>query len=380
MSVTVTRDGIIRPQQDTRVKAAMLPSACPQNHAAILLPLPDGSLMCVWFGGTQEGIADISVRGSRPSPGSQQWSEAEILSDDATRSEQNPVLFLAPDNVLWLLWTAQMSGNQDTAIVRYRQSRDLGKTWGDIATLPDIPGTFIRQPIVVLENGNWLLPVVYCRTRPGEKWDGNDDNSAVKIWRDVEVPDSLGCVHMNITPLRNGTLVALFRSRWADNIYYSQSTDNGESWSVPEPTVLPNNNSSIQVTTLASGELALVFNLMSAAGAQERRTSLYDEIDNGDGRIEPVEPHGRTAYWGAPRAPMTVAISPDGGKSWPWQRHLDEGDGYCMTNNSLEKLNREFSYPSIKQSPDGSLHIAYTYFRQAIKYVRVTPEWVKESA
>jgi predicted neuraminidase len=56
---------------------------------------------------------------------------------------------------------------------------------------------------------------------------------------------------------------------------------------------------------------------------------------------------------------MTVAISPDGGKSWPWQRHLDEGDGYCMTNNSQEKLNREFSYPSIKQGADGSLHIAY---------------------
>ena len=53
MSVTVTRDGIIRPQQDTRVEAAMLPSACPQNHAANLLPLPDGSLMCVWFGGTR---------------------------------------------------------------------------------------------------------------------------------------------------------------------------------------------------------------------------------------------------------------------------------------------------------------------------------------
>jgi predicted neuraminidase len=41
---------------------------------------------------------------------------------------------------------------------------------------------------------------------------------------------------MNITALHNGTLVALFRSRWADNIYYSQSTDDGESWSVPEPT------------------------------------------------------------------------------------------------------------------------------------------------
>ena len=388
MSVTLLRDGIIRPNsRDIPIESAMLPSTCPQNHAANLLPLPDGSLMCVWFGGTQEGISDISVWGSRLSPQSHQWSEAEKLSCDDSRSEQNPVLFLAPDNILWLLWTAQISGNQDTAIVRYRQSHDFGRTWGEIATLLDQPGTFIRQPITVLNNGNWLLPVFYCRTQPGEKWVGNDDVSAVKIssddgksWRDVAVPESLGCVHMNITALPDGKLVAFFRSRWADNIYYSQSSDGGESWSVPEATVLPNNNSSIQVTTLASGELALVFNNMSAKGALERRASLYDEIDDGDSsRKEPETTGGKTAFWGAPRAPMTIAISADGGKSWPWLRNLDEGDGYCMTNNSLDKRNREFSYPSIKQGPDGMLHIAYTYFRQAIKYVRISADWVKES-
>jgi len=388
MTVTVTRDGVLRPQdQDERMITAMLPSACPQNHAANILPLPDGSLMCVWFGGTQEGIADISIWSSRLSTGNDRWSKAVKLSDDPDRSEQNPVLFLAPDNVLWLLWTAQISGNQDTAIVRYRQSDDLGHSWGAINTLLDKPGTFIRQPITVAKNGNWLLPVFLCRTKNAEKWVGNDDISAVKIsddngksWRDVDVPESLGCVHMNITPLADGTLIALFRSRWADSIYYSHSVDNGESWSVPEPSVLPNNNASIQVTTLQDGKLALVFNPMSAAGALERRLSLYDEIDDGDdSRKEPTVTNKRTAFWGAPRAPMTVALSADGGKTWPWRRNLDEGDGYCMTNNSQEKLNREYSYPSIKQGDDGQLHIAYTYFRQAIKYVRITPEWLQES-
>ena len=34
-------------------------------------------------------------------------------------------------------------------------------------------------------------------------------------------------------------------------------------------------------------------------------------------------------------------------------------------------MNREFSYPSIHQGADGALHIAYTYYRQAIKYVRL---------
>jgi len=384
-TLTVERNGIIA--SDGERQQAMLPSSCPQNHAANLLPLPDGDVLCVWFGGTQEGIADISVWCSRLVKGSLRWSNAVKLSDDPTRSEQNPVLFLDPDNVLWLLYTAQKSGNQDTAIVRYRQSTDFGQSWGPIATLLDQPGTFIRQPVVVLANGDWLLPVFYCRTQPGEKWVGNHDDSAVKIsrdkgksWHDVAVPDSTGCVHMNITLLKDGSLLALYRSRWADHIYQSRSDDGGQSWSAPQATELPNNNSSIQVTTLANGDLALVFNAMSAEGASERRTSLYDEIEDEEDDVavaaEPVIHSGKTAFWGAPRAPMTLAISRDGGKSWPFRRNLDEGDGYCMTNNSQQKLNREFSYPSIKQGLNGELHIAYTYFRQAIKYVRVEEEWV----
>lgn len=73
---------------------------------------------------------------------------------------------------------------------------------------------------------------------------------------------------------------------------------------------------------------------------------------------------------------MTIAISKDGGRTWPFKRNLDVGDGYCMTNNSKEMLNREYSYPSIKQTPDGKLHVAYTYYRQAIKYVCLDEKWV----
>jgi predicted neuraminidase len=72
---------------------------------------------------------------------------------------------------------------------------------------------------------------------------------------------------------------------------------------------------------------------MSAAGALERRASLYDEIDDGD--TQRAGNQRKSAFWGAPRAPMTVAISPDGGKL-AVAAHLDEGDGYCMTNNSEE--------------------------------------------
>ncbi|WP_118183146.1 sialidase family protein [Paraburkholderia phosphatilytica] len=363
---------------------AYLPSATVQNHAANLIALANGDLLCAWFGGTQEGVPDISIWLSRLAKGSTTWSEPERLSDDPTRSEQNPVLFATPDGALWLIYTAQLSGHQNTAIVRRRVSTDNGLTWGPITTLFDRPGTFVRQPIVVARDGAWLCPVFSCRVQPGERWSGNDDVSAVMrstddgaTWTEHAVPGSVGCVHMNIQPLADGTLIALFRSRWADHVYASRSND-GCHWSEPQPLDLPNNNSSIQFVALANGHLGLVFNHSSAADSTARRASLYDDIedseDSGALVTQAASSHG-TAFWGAPRAPMTLAISTDGGRTWPVQRNLETGDGYCMTNNSTEKLNREFSYPSIAQSADGKLHIAYTYFRQRIKYVCVTEDW-----
>jgi predicted neuraminidase len=392
MSVTADAPGLVRPHGDEPGRCeAFLPSPCVQNHAANIMALKNGDLACAWFGGSQEGAADISIYMSRLPQGSRQWSAPIQLSDDPTRSEQNPVLFPAPDGRLWLLYTAQKAGNQNTAIVRQRISDDNGHSWGPIETLFDTTGTvgiFVRQPLVVLANGDWVLPVFYCKVAPGRRWNGDHDTSGVKIstdqgttWSDHEVPGSTGYVHMNIEQLRDGSLLALFRSRWADSIYASRSTDDGRTWTEPKPTELPNNNSSLQMTQLMDGDLALVFNDVRAGKDTERRVSLYDEIEDEDGpALEAMasqqDPAKRTAFWGTPRAPLTLAISIDGGQTWPVRRNLEVGDGYCLTNNSKDKLNRELSYPSIAQTPDGDLHIAFTYFRQAIKYVRVNAEWI----
>lgn len=383
------KDGVVRPSESDPARVeAYLPSPCVQNHAANIMPLPGGDVACVWFGGTQEGIPDISVYFSRLAAGADRWSTPVRLSDDPTRSEQNPILFPAPDGRLWLLWTAQVSGNQDTAIVRRRISTDNGASWGPIETLFDRVGTsgvFVRQPPAVLDNGDILLPIFYCNARPGQKWVGSYDTSAVRIssdggvtWQECEVPESTGCVHMDVSQLQDGSLLGLYRSRWADNVYEGRSSDRGRTWSAPAPTALPNNNSSVQFTVLANGHLALVFNDINAEGVTELRASLYDDIEDDSGLKEPEAKAGqRQAVWGVPRAPMTLAISEDGGRTWARKRNLEVGDGYCLTNNSREQLNREYSYPSVKQGPDGALHIAFTYFRQAIKYVRVNEDWVR---
>ncbi|MFO1395743.1 MAG: exo-alpha-sialidase [Burkholderiales bacterium] len=370
---------------------ADLPAPCVQSHAANLARLPGGDLGCVWFGGTQEGVADISIWFSRLPRGAQRWSDPVRLSDDATRSEQNPILFVAPDGRLWLLHTAQKSGHQDTAFVRCRVSDDGGRTWGPVRTLIGTPGTFVRQPPVVLANGDWLLPIFRCRTVPGVKWSGDDDDSAVLLSHDagetwsepIAVPDSVGCVHMNVLPARDGTLVAFFRSRWADHVYRCTGSADGRTWSAPVPLALPNNNSSLQAIRLANGHFAMVFNDSSAADATERRESLYDEIEDEGSAVTATAPArvpSRTAFWGAPRAPLTLAVSDDDGRTWPRKRNLETGDGYCMTNNSADKRNREYSYPSICAAADGALEIAYTVFRQHIRHTRVAEAWVAGGA
>jgi predicted neuraminidase len=198
---------------------------------------------------------------------------------------------------------------------------------------------------------------------------------------------------MNILVRQDGSLWACFRSRWADHIWQTTSTDDGLTWDAPSPTDLPNNNSSIQAVTLGGGEVALVFNRSSALDATERRVSLYDEIDDEgvreglDGPVvaerspepspEEADAAGRrTAFWGAPRAPMTLGLSPDEGRSWPIQADLETGDGYCMSNNSRDGVNRELSYPSVLPGPNGDLHVAYTYHRRAIKHLHLPAEVV----
>jgi predicted neuraminidase len=369
-----------------------LPAPGVQSHAANLATLPDGSLGCVWFGGTQEGLSDICVWFSRLATGSRVWSPPIRLSHDSARSEQNPILFNAPDGRLWLLHTAQRAGHQDTAVVRCRTSADGGQTWDAPRDLLPGTGLFVRQPPVVRRDRAWLLPVFRCRALPGLRWSGDDDDSVVFIshdqgltWQLHEVPASNGCVHMNIVAGSQGPdhLLAFFRSRWADWVYRNESKDGGETWSAPQPTPVPNNNSSVQVIRLATGRLAMVCNPVNATHARERRVSLYDEIETDDDAAKPLpeaqaDTAGgrRLAFWGTPRAPMALLLSDDDGLTWPMRRDLECGDGYCMSNNSAEQRNRELSYPSIHQTADGRLHVAYTHHRQHIRHVQCDEAWV----
>ena len=376
----MTRDGVLfHPPDDEHRIDAFIPPMGQQGHAANLAELPNGGLLCAWFAGSREGTNDINIALSRLPRGAERWTEPVWGSEDATRSEQNPVLFLAPDGKLWLLYTAQETRGcawaewqrrvaegeaeggftmQWTAIIRRRLSTDGGQTWGPVETFMSEPGSFCRQPMVVLSNGDWLFPIYYSvedRTvaDTGDYSAMQISEDAGRTWTEYPVPDSGGRIQASVLELDPGQLIAFFRSRSADNVYVSRSVDYGRTWTQPERTVLPNNNSSIQAVKLVSGNIAIVFN-------------------HAGGGSDPTQ-----VVWPRVRYPITVALSEDGGQTWPYMRHIDTGDDFAGTEN--RPLNRRCSYPSVLQTRDGFIHVAYSYRgRQCIKYVRFAEDWIRD--
>ena len=367
-------DGNLRQTAPGR-KEALLPSPCVQNHAAFLSHGREG-LYCLWFGGSLEGKSDISIwRSLLGADG--KWSGAERLSHDLERSEQNPVQFDAPDGRRLILHTAQPGGNQDACLLAVRED---GGEHGFV----DLPrGTFIRGPIHVRGDGAWMMPLFRCVSRPGERWTGSHDTAALaissdagKTWREVEVPGSIGSVHMTLVPLGGARYVAFYRRRQADFVCRSVSDDDGESWTAPEPTDVPNNNSSISVIRLSDGRIAMACNPANAEMYPDaRRGSLYDDLGGTDDR--PNASGGCNPVWGVPRAPMIIAFSDDEGRTFRRRIVIEDGTGDCLSNDSLDGNNREISYPSLLEGPDSTLDLAYTYHRRAIKHVRLTHDWLE---
>ena len=379
--IAARMDGLLTKGKDGRAEA-YLPSPMVQNHAAFIERLDDGTLACLWFGGSLEGKSDISIHASTLAPGAASWSATVQLSADPDRSEQNPVLWRNGLGAWQLFHTAQPAGNQDECLMRARTIACDGTLKGEPPRTIDLPlGSFIRGRFVRRADGAWMMPVFRCISRPGQRWNGSHDTAAVGIshdegqtWTMNEVPGSIGSVHMTIVPLDGDNMVAFYRRRQSDFVHRSESGDGGMTWSAPVPTDVPNNNSSINVIRLGDGRLAMLCNPTSAATSADRRVSLYDEIEEGDGR--PDATGGCSPVWGVPRAPMTLCISSDGGKTWPLRRIVDDSPGTCLSNNSVDGRNKELSYPYLLEGEAGELHLAYTYFRRAIKYVRLPAGWI----
>lgn len=343
------------------VDEAYLPILYPSSHAANLYQLQNGDILCVWFSGTWEGSTGVGIVMSRLTRGLHRWSPTKLIDRKDGVSYQNPVLFQEPDGTLDLYHTEQgADAGESGAKVLHLTSKDNGATWSQPEVLFNKPGAFTRHPMVVLSDGTWLLPMDFVTSHGiGE---GSETNYSVtelskdngKTWKECMMAGSMGKVQPTVVQLSPDHLFAFLRSRASDFIYESTSAD-GCTWTPAVPSAMPNNNASVQLFRLHNGHLVLAFNNSSTKHS------------------------GSTPSVGL-RKPLSVALSEDEGKTWCYVRDIETGRaGYGMEEQRPKVPGREeYSYPSIMQSRDGRIYVAFTYRRQTIKVVSFDEDWIRQ--
>lgn len=350
-------NGVVYYDATLQLETALIPAGDFKTaHAPTVIETKDHGILCAWFAGSFEGSGDISIVTSKLDPEKQVWSIPKIVSAGIDRSEQNPALFRAPNDELWLIYTSQLSRQagkdnmQYTSIIMAQKSVDEGLSWSEPEVLFEKMGTFSRQAIQVLSNGRWIFGTWLCEDLPEgltndpTEFQISDDEG--QTWIAVRLPESNGRVHANVIEDQPGQLVCFMRSRFADKIYLSRSLDFGDTWTKPKPSILPNNNSSISAIKLSTGEIAVAYNDNAAPNPQFGKVT-----------------------WPGLRNPVAVSVTEDVGDTWPIGRYFEQAEGYFGSENKV--CNSQYEYPTLYQDSQGLLHLVYAYKnRVCVKYVR----------
>jgi predicted neuraminidase len=136
----------------------------------------------------------------------------------------------------------------------------------------------------------------------------------------------------------DGTVVSYMRQNGygGRRIQYSESHDDGLTWSEATDGPLPNPGGGVDVVRLANSHWVMIYN------------------DSERGRVN-----------------MAAALSEDEGRTWSHKRYLDP--------ESAEK--GSYAYPCVIQGKDGTIHSVYTYNMgqqgECMKHAAFNEEWIK---
>eukprot|EP01084_Bolivina_argentea_P187850 323499_1 len=343
-------DGKVRYNKDGSYIAYMDPPF-QSNHASFLEQFPDGGLGMAWFSGSSEGQSNVAIVYSSLASGSTQWSSPKVISQRTGYSNQNPVLFYDNTTDLLHCFHSQQQANsgkgESEAQIWHLQSSDLGETWTKSAPLFTAYGSFCKNRIVPNLKNGLLFPIYNASNNTAMIAISQTRNNLgdSKSWtiNPIENSDHLVQPSLIRLPLSYPKIKAFFRDRKATAIYEATSTDDGETWETPYSFQLPNPNVAIQANVVKEGAIILLFNDYNG------KNSL-----------------GRT--------PMTMGFSYDDATTFPNIRNLQ----YHNDNETSLNINGphvEYSYPSVLQTPDGWIHVSYTYDRQTIKYMKFNYTW-----
>src|SRR5687767_14236007 len=101
------------------------------KHPAAITELADGTLYLAYYGGSGEYATDTAVYASRLNAGSGQWTPPVVIADTPFVSEGNPVVWQAPDGIVWLFYVVRYGETWSTSRIQAKISRDGARSWSD---------------------------------------------------------------------------------------------------------------------------------------------------------------------------------------------------------------------------------------------------------
>jgi predicted neuraminidase len=301
------------------------------KHPAAITELQNGDLYLVYYGGSGEYRDDSTVHGARLTKGKSKWSAPGAITPRPKAPEGNAVVWQAPDGVVWLFSVVRPGATWSTSQILWRVSTDGAKTWKEPRQLTTEAGTMVRGKPIVLAGGDYLLPI-YHETGNDPELVGPETTSLflrydvkTRRWSEsTRIRSRLGNLQPAVGALSDDHLVCYCRrggnyeARNDGYLVRSESHDGGRTWNPGTDSAFPNPNAAVDFLRLANGHLLLV----------------YNDSMNG-------------------RTPLTVALSTDNDRSYPYRRNLAEGPG-------------DFAYPYAIQTRDGKIHVVYTSDRRTV--------------
>ncbi len=298
---------------------------------------PKGRLWAAWVAGGDSEKGFFCAATSDDD--GKTWSEPRLVIDpvDAPDGLARRALvgnfWTDPTGRLWLFYDQSLGyfdGRAGVWAITCDNPDADEPTWSTPRRLAN--GATLNKPLV-LKSGAWLLPVsLWTRSRIGparlrelfHELDGErmahvyESTDQGKTWKrrgGVLFPKSQFDEHMFVE-LKDGRLWMLARTDYG--IAESYSTDEGRTWSEPQPSKIGHTSARFHLRRLASGRLLLVKH----------------------GKIEERTPK---------RSHLTAYVSDDEGQTWRGGLMLDERTGV--------------SYPDGFQHPDGTYYIIYDHNR-----------------
>lgn len=301
------------------------------KHPASVTPLDDGGLYIAYYGGGGEYEDDSKVWGMRRAAGETAWSTPVVIADTPFLAEGNPVVWQAPDGLVWLWFVQRYGETWSDSRIHAKVSRDGAKTWSDSFVVAFEKGMMVRAKPIVLLDGQYLLPI-YHETGNDREVVGADttslflryDPKAHTFTESGRITSRLGNLQPSVAQMDQDRLIAYCRrgggyepreDAW---LVRSESHDGGRTWSAGVETKIPNPNAATDFMRLQSGNLLLAYN---------------------DSKTD--------------RSRLTLALSTDGDKTYPHR--------YVIPSTS-----DDLAYPFLVQAKDGTIHLLYTDVRATI--------------